>query len=59
MYGTITDIVGEKRINLAYPIWGKEVAVVSKLSDNIQYQIKEPLKVTLTNEESGCRKECL
>ena len=52
----ITDIVGEKRINLTYPIWnldlGKEVAVVSMFSDNVHYQIRELLKVLLImNEE--------
>ena len=36
MYITITDITGEKRIDLTYPIKGKEVAVVSVFSDNIQ-----------------------
>ena len=49
MYITITDVVGEKRINLAYPIRNlyssKEVAVVSMFSDNVQYQIREPLNV--------------
>ena len=38
MYITITDIIGEKRIDLAYPIPGEEVAVVSVFSDNIQYE---------------------
>ena len=56
MYIMITDIVGEKRIDLAYPIWNldtsKEVAIVNIFSDNTQYQIREPLKVLLiTNEE--------
>ena len=52
MYITITDIVGEKRINLDYPIWSKEVAIISMFSDNIQYKIKETLKVLLImNEE--------
>ena len=52
MYVTIDNIVGEKRIDLAYPIWGKEIAVVSMFSDNVQYQIRKPLKVLLiTNEE--------
>ena len=45
MYITITDIIGEKRINLADPIRGKEVAVVSMFSDNVQYKLKEPMKV--------------
>ena len=40
--------MGEKRRK----IWGKEVAIVSVFSDNIQYKIKEPLKVLLiTNKE--------
>ena len=32
MYITVNDIIGEKRIDLAYPIQGKEVAVVIMLS---------------------------
>ena len=44
---TITDIVGEKRINLAYPICGKEVGVVSMFSDNIQYEFTEPWTIEL------------
>ena len=47
MYITITDIMDEKRIDLAYPIQGKEVAVVRVFSDNVQYWLKEPLKVLL------------
>ena len=37
MYITINDIIGKKRINLSYPIKGKEITVVSMLSDNVQY----------------------
>ena len=46
MYITINDVIGEKRIYLSYPIKGKEapeglhsvdIAVVSMLSDNVQY----------------------
>ena len=49
MYIMIIDIVVEKGIDLTYPIWGKEVAM---FSNNIQYQIREFLKVLLiTNEE--------
>ena len=56
MYITITNIVGERRIDLAYPVWNldssEEVTLVSMFSDNVQYLIKEPLKVMLiTNEE--------
>ena len=36
----ITDVVGEKRTDPAYPIQGKEVAVVSMFSDNAQCQIR-------------------
>ena len=40
MYIMIKDIIGEKRINLSYPIYPrKEIAVVIVLSDNVQYQI--------------------
>ena len=47
MYVTITNIIGEKRIDLVYPVRGKEVAVVSMFSDNGQYWLKEPMKVLL------------
>ena len=46
----ITDIVGQKRIDLAYPIRSKEVAIVSMFSDNIQYEFTEPWTIEL---ESG------
>ena len=49
VYTTITAIVGDKWIGLAYPIpnleLSKEVAAVSMFSNNVQYQIKKPLKV--------------
>ena len=41
MYIKINDI-GEKRTDLAYPIRGKEVAVVSVFSDNIKYEFAKP-----------------
>ena len=51
MYITITDVVGEKRTDLAYPIrnldLSKEVTIINMFSDNVQYQIREPLKVLL------------
>ena len=37
--------MGEKRIGLAYLIQGKEIAVVSMFSDNVQHWLKEPMKV--------------
>ena len=49
MYVTITDIMWEKRIDLACLIQGKEVAVISMFSNNVQYRMKESLKVMLTN----------
>ena len=43
MYITISDIIGEKTINLSYPIHSsKEVAVIGMLSDNVQYEIIKP-----------------
>ena len=46
VYSTITDIMGGKRISLAYSIKNfdssKKVAVVSMFSDNIQYKFMEP-----------------
>ena len=51
MYITINDIIGEKTIDLSYPIQNfdssKEVAVVSSISDNIQYEMTEPFNLRL------------
>ena len=51
MYITINDIIGEKTIDLSYPIQNfdssKEVAVVSMFSDNIQYEMTEPFNLRL------------
>ena len=47
MYITINDIIGEARIDLSYPIKGKETAVVRILSNNVQYWLKEPIDVLL------------
>ena len=44
----INNIIGEKTIYLSYPIYPrKEIAVISMLSDNTQYEIKEPLDLKL------------
>ena len=43
--------MGEKRIDHAYPIKGKEVAVVSVFSDNVQFPVKKPLKLQLSDGE--------
>ena len=45
MYIIINDITGEKRIDLSYPIKGKEIAVVSMLSDNVQYWLQGSIEV--------------
>ena len=40
MYITINDVIGEKTIDLSYPIRsGKEFAVIKVLSDNVQYKV--------------------
>ena len=47
MYITISSIIGEKRIDLAYPIRGKKVAIVSVFSDNIRYEFTKPWMIDL------------
>ena len=59
MYITINDIIGEARIDLSYPIKGKDgpcrprvaqrphIAVVSMLSNNAQIWLQEPVDVLL------------
>ena len=48
MYISINDIIGEKRINLSYPIYpSKEAGVISIISDKTLYEIKEPLDLKL------------
>ena len=51
MYITINDIIGEKMIDLAYPIQnfdsGKEVAVISMFSDIILYKVTETFNLKL------------
>ena len=58
MYITITDIVGKKRSDLAYPIKNfnsnKKVVFVSVFSDNIGYEFTEPR--TLELEESRSKR---
>ena len=44
---TINDVIGEKRIDLSYPIKGKKIAVVSMLSDNVQYWLQGSIEVLL------------
>ena len=45
---TINDIIGEQRIDLSYPIHPrKDIAVVSMLSDNVQYWLQGSIEVLL------------
>ena len=40
MYITINDVIGEKTIDLSYPICsGKEITVIKVLSNNVQYKV--------------------
>ena len=49
MYIVINNDIGEKRIDLSYPIRNfdssKEVAVIIMLSNNVQYKIVKPLTI--------------
>ena len=57
MYITIDNIIGEKTIDLSYPINSrKEIAVISVLSDNVQYEMTEPFKLKLID---GSKKQVL
>ena len=56
MYITINDVIDEKRIDLSYPIKGREVrrgphsaeiAVVSMLSNNVKYWLQRSIEVLL------------
>ena len=53
----INDIKGEKTIGLSYRICSsKEIAVISMLSKNTQYEMTKPLKLKLVD---GSEKEVL
>ena len=48
MYITINDIIGEKTIDLSYPLYPeKEIAVVSIFSNNSQILLKKSMEVLL------------
>ena len=52
MYITINDIIGEKRIDLSYPIRSnKEIAVVSMLSNNVEYWLQGSIEVLLKTDK--------
>ena len=46
MYIMINNVIGEKRIDLSYPIRNfdssKEVSVINMSNDNVQYEIIKP-----------------
>ena len=67
MYITINDVIGEKKIDLSYPIrnfgsskeapkgpHSTEIAVISMLSKNTQYEMTKLLKLKLAD---GSEKE--
>ena len=60
MYITINDVIGEKTIDLSYSIrnfgFSKEIAVISMLSENTQYEMTKPLKLKLVD---GSEKEVI
>ena len=48
MYITINDVIGEKTIDLSYPIYSKkEIAVVSMHSNNSQILLQKSMEVLL------------
>ena len=47
MYITINDFIGEKRIDLSYPIKGREIAVISMFSNNVQYWLQGTIEMLL------------
>ena len=60
MYITINDVIGKKTIDVSYPVKDKDgscrpcsmdIAVVSMLSDNVQYWLQGHLKVELKSGE--------
>ena len=52
MYITINDFIGEKRIDLPYPIYPRnEIAVVDIFSNNVLYRVKDDTKVLLPTGE--------
>ena len=51
MVDNYNDVIGEKRIDLSYPIKGKDIAVVSMLSKNVQYWLQGSIEVLLKTGE--------
>ena len=52
MYITVNGIIGKKRIDLSYPIhFNKKIAVVSMLSNNVQYWLQRSIEVLLKTDK--------
>ena len=60
MYVTINDVIGEKTIDLSYPIQNfdtsKDFAFISMFSNNIHYEMTETLNLKLID---GSEKQIL
>ena len=57
MYIMVNEFIGEKRIDLDYPILDSKVAVVIMLSENVQYWSKGSMRILLkTGKESDLKK---
>ena len=57
MYITINDVIGEKTIDLSYPIYPKkEIAVVSMFSSNSEILLQKSMKVLLYTGKKNCVK---
>ena len=54
MYITINDIIGSKTVDLSYPVKGKEIAVVSMHSSNVQYWLQGPIEVLSKTDKKLC-----
>ena len=58
MYITINDVIGEKRIDLSYPIMGRdgsaEITVLSLFSNNVQYWLQGTIEVLLKTGKKLC-----
>ena len=58
MYITINDVIGEKMIDLSYPIhsnaaWGKEIAVVRMHISNSQILLHRSIEVLSITDRNG------
>ena len=55
MYIMINDVIGEKTIDLSYPIYPeKEIAIVSLFSNNSQILLQKSMEVLLYTARKLC-----